>query len=131
MPIRAALQTETPPTTEIPIPAGLHPDLDGAVLVCRWPTPRQQLDIHASPTKGLDGELELLNVMVVEFRREGEVVAWADMDPEQVPLPVFQFLSAACGAMLNHGVRHSGEGLRKWRKQLSQADRSTPDSQIS
>ena len=119
MALHDILQHESPPVTEFAFPDGLMPGFDGAILICQFPTPRRLLDINASPTKGMDGEVELLRELVLEIRLADEVVKFGDLDPEQLPLPVFRFLSAACAALLSHGVQQSGEVLRAWRAQRS------------
>ena len=134
MALRNIVQPPDEQVAKFEIPEGLVDGAAGAVVVLRFPTPRESVDLReAKYPSNADAEFAFMDAMFVAIRSADgkEEVTAADIDLEAVPLPLWTFINQCVGAVLSHGTAESGKVLRAWRATLSTGENSTKDSSTS
>ena len=122
MALKDIFQTDTEQVAEFPVPAGVYPGADGAVVVLRIPTPRESLDLSGRNLSDLEAEEEGMKLMLKEIRLEGETLDGGDIDVGKLPAPLWRFISTCANGVAMHGRQQAGEALRGWRNLQSAPD---------
>ena len=134
MTLRSAIQPSDEHVAHFEIPEGLLEGTAGAVVVLRFPTPREALDLReAEYPSNADAEMAFMSMMLIAIRSAegGEEMLAADIDLEKLPLPIWTFINRCVSAVLEHGVVKSGEALRAWRAAQSTEESSDQTSSTS